>query len=101
MPYETVDLRIEDGVAEITLNRPQVLNAFDAAVVAIALGAGGTPEPSSWSMAARPMDRCPRSRDSVTDHRRLRPTASCGRGRGGHAARCARQGSRRASGGRG
>ena len=32
MPYETVDLRIEDGVAEITLNRPERLNAWNAAV---------------------------------------------------------------------
>jgi 2-(1,2-epoxy-1,2-dihydrophenyl)acetyl-CoA isomerase len=30
MPYETVDLRIEDGVAEITLNRPERLNAWNA-----------------------------------------------------------------------
>lgn len=30
MPYETVDLRIEDGVAEITLNRPARLNAWNA-----------------------------------------------------------------------
>jgi 2-(1,2-epoxy-1,2-dihydrophenyl)acetyl-CoA isomerase len=30
MPYETVELRIEDGVAEITLNRPERLNAWNA-----------------------------------------------------------------------
>ena len=30
MPYETVDLRIEGGVAEITLNRPERLNAWTA-----------------------------------------------------------------------
>jgi 2-(1,2-epoxy-1,2-dihydrophenyl)acetyl-CoA isomerase len=30
MPYETVDLRVEDGVAEITLNRPERLNAWNA-----------------------------------------------------------------------
>lgn len=30
MPHETVDLRIEDGVAEITLNRPERLNAWNA-----------------------------------------------------------------------
>jgi 2-(1,2-epoxy-1,2-dihydrophenyl)acetyl-CoA isomerase len=30
MPYETVDLRIENGVAEITLNRPARLNAWNA-----------------------------------------------------------------------
>ncbi len=29
MPYETVDLRIEDGVAEVTLNRPERLNAWN------------------------------------------------------------------------
>jgi 2-(1,2-epoxy-1,2-dihydrophenyl)acetyl-CoA isomerase len=28
MPYETVDLKIENGVAEITLNRPERLNAW-------------------------------------------------------------------------
>jgi 2-(1,2-epoxy-1,2-dihydrophenyl)acetyl-CoA isomerase len=28
MPYETIDLRIENGVAEITLNRPDRLNAW-------------------------------------------------------------------------
>ena len=30
MPYETVDLRIDNGVAEITLNRPDRLNAWTA-----------------------------------------------------------------------
>ena len=30
MPYETVDLKIENGVAEITLNRPERLNAWTA-----------------------------------------------------------------------
>ena len=30
MAYETVELRIEDGVAEITLNRPERLNAWNA-----------------------------------------------------------------------
>ena len=30
MPYETVDLKIENGVAEITLNRPERLNAWNA-----------------------------------------------------------------------
>ena len=30
MSYETVDLRIENGVAEITLNRPERLNAWNA-----------------------------------------------------------------------
>jgi 2-(1,2-epoxy-1,2-dihydrophenyl)acetyl-CoA isomerase len=30
MPYETVDLRIDNGVAEITLNRPERLNAWNA-----------------------------------------------------------------------
>ena len=30
MPYETVDLRIEDGVADVTLNRPDRLNAWNA-----------------------------------------------------------------------
>ena len=30
MPYETVDLSIENGVAEITLNRPERLNAWNA-----------------------------------------------------------------------
>jgi 2-(1,2-epoxy-1,2-dihydrophenyl)acetyl-CoA isomerase len=30
MPYETVELRVEDGVAEITLNRPERLNAWNA-----------------------------------------------------------------------
>jgi 2-(1,2-epoxy-1,2-dihydrophenyl)acetyl-CoA isomerase len=30
MPYETVDLRIDNGVAEITLNRPERLNAWTA-----------------------------------------------------------------------
>jgi 2-(1,2-epoxy-1,2-dihydrophenyl)acetyl-CoA isomerase len=30
MPYETVDLHIENGVAEITLNRPERLNAWNA-----------------------------------------------------------------------
>ena len=29
MPYETIDLRIEGGVAEITLNRPERLNAWN------------------------------------------------------------------------
>jgi 2-(1,2-epoxy-1,2-dihydrophenyl)acetyl-CoA isomerase len=29
MPYETIELRIEDGVAEITLNRPERLNAWN------------------------------------------------------------------------
>ena len=29
MPYETVDVRIEDGVAQITLNRPERLNAWN------------------------------------------------------------------------
>ena len=28
MPYETIDLRVENGVAEITLNRPDRLNAW-------------------------------------------------------------------------
>jgi 2-(1,2-epoxy-1,2-dihydrophenyl)acetyl-CoA isomerase len=28
MPYETIDLRVENGVAEITLNRPERLNAW-------------------------------------------------------------------------
>jgi 2-(1,2-epoxy-1,2-dihydrophenyl)acetyl-CoA isomerase len=28
MPYETVDLKVENGVAEITLNRPERLNAW-------------------------------------------------------------------------
>ena len=28
MPYETVDLQVENGVAEITLNRPERLNAW-------------------------------------------------------------------------
>ena len=28
MAYETIDLRIEDSVAEITLNRPDRLNAW-------------------------------------------------------------------------
>jgi 2-(1,2-epoxy-1,2-dihydrophenyl)acetyl-CoA isomerase len=30
MPYETVDLRVDNGVAEITLNRPDRLNAWTA-----------------------------------------------------------------------
>ena len=30
MPYETVDLKVENGVAEITLNRPERLNAWTA-----------------------------------------------------------------------
>ena len=30
MPYETVDLSIDNGVAEITLNRPERLNAWNA-----------------------------------------------------------------------
>ena len=29
MSYETVDVRIEDGVAEVTLNRPERLNAWN------------------------------------------------------------------------
>ena len=29
MSYETVDLRIDDGVAEVTLNRPERLNAWN------------------------------------------------------------------------
>jgi 2-(1,2-epoxy-1,2-dihydrophenyl)acetyl-CoA isomerase len=29
VPYETIDLRIEDSVAEITLNRPERLNAWN------------------------------------------------------------------------
>ena len=29
MSYETVDLKIEDGVAEVTLNRPERLNAWN------------------------------------------------------------------------
>ena len=29
MPYETIELRVEDSVAEITLNRPERLNAWN------------------------------------------------------------------------
>src|SRR2546422_10244527 len=29
MPYETVDLLIEDSVAQVTLNRPERLNAWN------------------------------------------------------------------------
>jgi len=30
MPYETIELSIDDSVAEITLNRPERLNAWNA-----------------------------------------------------------------------
>ncbi|HEY3737941.1 MAG TPA: enoyl-CoA hydratase/isomerase family protein [Jatrophihabitans sp.] len=33
MSYETITLEVEDGVAWVTLNRPEVLNAFNAAMI--------------------------------------------------------------------